>query len=153
MDYEQCALELLKMVSDMPGNPDFPIRQIIPQGELKMMACLSVHGPKMSPGDLSRQLGLSSGRTSIVIASLEKKGYIVRERMEQDQRRVEVKLAPKGQDVLNRLKEQGVRFGGMFLRALGEEDALDFVRIVKKLHALSQTFFAQQNPIGDKHHA
>lgn len=153
MDYEQSALELLQLVADMPGNPNFPMRQIVPQGELKMLACLAIHGPTMSSGDLARRLGLSSGRTSIVIASLEKKGYIVRERTEQDQRRVAVQLAPKGQGVLDKLKGQAVICGGMFLRSLGEEDALDFIRLVKKIHSLSQAFFAQQDPLGGKHHA
>jgi DNA-binding MarR family transcriptional regulator len=79
---------------------------------------------------------LSSGRTSILLNALEKKGYLARSKEKGDHRVVHVHLSPSGEKICSDFKKNALLYGSHFLSQLGEEDALDFLRLAKKILSL-----------------
>ncbi|MGW5317421.1 MarR family winged helix-turn-helix transcriptional regulator [Nocardia thailandica] len=59
--------------------------------EYNFLNLLRLHGP-LSPGELGRLTGLTSGTTTGVVDRLENAGYVVRERSTTDRRKVRVSL-------------------------------------------------------------
>lgn len=103
------------------------------QGENFVLYALACHGETMTPGHLSSELGMTSARMAAVLGTLEKKGYVKRQMDVKDRRRIIVELTEKGrqqaEDNISQVKE-GVK---QMLRFLGETDAGEFVRILKRL--------------------
>ena len=61
------------------------------------------HGGTMA--DVAAALGVTSGTLTIAVKTLEQKGFVLRERDEQDRRRVIVRLTPKALPALRRHTE------------------------------------------------
>ena len=60
--------------------------------------------PKLSSGDIARQLNLSQSNASKVIRAAEKKGLIQRSLGEDDKRQMYFSLSAEGRDCLGRLQ-------------------------------------------------
>lgn len=74
-------------------------------------------------------VGLSSGRTSTAIKSLEKKGYVERSVDTRDARQVRVALTKEGQICAKKNLEEILQFSESLLERLGEKDAKEYVRL------------------------
>ena len=135
MDYRQLALELTESFS----RPRFAKRE--PEhahGEFGILFFLHFNKIKngvesFSSGDLSKALELSTGRMAIALNGLEKKGYINRKTDYVDRRRVIVSITEEGSAFAEAHHEKGLDRFEKMLRALGEEDAVEFVRITKRI--------------------
>jgi len=96
------------------------------------------------PRDIGHALHLSPSALSQTLGSLEKKGYIVRERHASDGRSVAVLLTETGRSVV----DEGVcayRESMRELRAyLGDDDLREFARLLNKVNA----FFQEQVDAG-----
>lgn len=106
------------------------------RGEMAVLRLLEDEARALTAGEISRLLRMTTSRIAAVLGALEKKALIVRSPDERDKRRIRVILTQKGQ-VLCRTKRQKVACDVSFaLSQLGEHDAREFVRLMKRVHDL-----------------
>ena len=83
--------------------------------------------------DIMDFFGLSAGRVSNLLKTLEKKGYITRNQIDHDRRRVNVALTDNGKILAKELDEDLHNVFSEFFDILGEEDARHFLAFEKKI--------------------
>ena len=135
MDYRELAIELTEAFS----RPHFAKRD--PEhahGEIGILIFLQINKIKngvesFSSGDLSKALELSTGRMAIALNGLEKKGFINRKIDYSDRRRVMVSITEEGSSFAETHHEKRLDRFEKMLSALGEEDAVEYVRITKRI--------------------
>lgn len=135
MDYRQLAIELTEAFA----RPRFARRE--PEhahGEFAILFFLHYNKAKngvesFSSGDLSKALELSTGRMAIALNGLERKGLIKRTSDYSDRRRVMVSITDEGSSLAEDHHERGLDRFEKMLSSLGEEDAVELVRIVKRI--------------------
>lgn len=103
------------------------------RGEAAVMRLFMREGRSLTPGEICRLLGMSSSRVAAVLAALEKKGLLVRESDAADRRRVPAALTDAGAAFCKAQQRQAVLDFAAVLQQLGEEDAEQFVRILRRV--------------------
>ena len=134
MDYKALANEL---VSSMTKSPKMPFQKKVDdlsQGERRILGYLTFfkNGGAAS-GELSEKLFLSTPRIASALKSLSKKGFIERNRDENDKRIVIVTITEAGKSFMKEEYEKAVSMLEKTLQKLGEEDAKEFVRIINRI--------------------
>ena len=131
MMYQELAAELL---STLEGQklPTDDYRQLH-SGETGILNYLSRNGGHALAGVISREVGITTGRTAIALKSLEKKGMITRVNSETDRRNVIVHVTESGRRTAEECIGQALAATAGVLERLGEADAKEYVRIVKKI--------------------
>lgn len=133
MDYKTLAEELLnsmsfrKLPTERSGH--------ISSGERGILNYLCFVKDGAFAGEISREVGITTGRTAIALKNLEKKELIVRSISESDRRCVKVSITPKGVSHVLALRRYTLEVLESMLTWLGEEDAQSYVRIMKRLLA------------------
>lgn len=136
MEYRRLAEELLESLHRMRRRP-FPQEPMeISHGELGILMYLTNRHDGASAGDISKHLCLTTGRVAAALNSLERKGFIERRRDDADKRRVLVYMTDKGRTFAQKRHEEARRRLESLLRELGEHDAKEFVRILKRIHEM-----------------
>lgn len=106
-------------------------------GEFFALSLLLAGAPSC-PSALSRSMGVSSARIAALLKHLEQKGLVLRRTDEHDERRVNVSLTDAGRKLINERRREAIERVAAALRSLGEEDALEYIRLQQKmLDALS----------------
>ncbi|MFA7075432.1 MAG: MarR family winged helix-turn-helix transcriptional regulator [Candidatus Izemoplasmatales bacterium] len=132
MDYKALTKEFL---DDMfLKKPPYKKVLELSKGELGTLLYLVKENDDAVVGDISKRLGLTSGRMASVLKRLESKEFIVKKRSIGDKRVTIVSSTKKGQDFVNNHGKEVFDRIHNLLRFLGEEDALAYVRINKRLH-------------------
>lgn len=86
-----------------------------------------------TPSDLSVDLKVGSGRIANALKNLEKKGLVIRMQDKIDKRKTIVHLTKDGEELTRaHCKEFQDRVKGIY-HILGEEDSINFIRILNKL--------------------
>ena len=98
-----------------------------------VLAFLGHEGGSATPGKLCELSGLSKGRVSNIVRSLEAKGYVEKAPAPQDARSVVVTLTDKGRAFTDAHEQAMVGHTAAILRQLGPRDARDAVRILGHL--------------------
>lgn len=89
-------------------------------------------------GELSAAIGLSRGRSSNIIKSLERKGYLTRTTDQTDARQVHIRLTEAGADRAREQYDKVIDITVRLLLELGEEDADEFLRIVERIAGFNE---------------
>ncbi|REK56586.1 MAG: MarR family transcriptional regulator [Thermobacillus sp.] len=137
MDYRRLVEELFESMrrSRRPPFPEEP--RGITHGELGILMYLTHRRDGVSAGELSRWLRITTGRVAAALKSLERKRFIERRRDEADRRRVLVHVTEEGRAFALGRHEEAKRGMERLLRRLGERDAREFVRILKRIHEMA----------------
>ena len=99
-------------------------------GEMAVMRLLhNGSKQKMTAGELSSRLSMTTSRIAAVLGSLEKKGLLKRENDEVDRRRVLVSLTQAGDALCEKRRQHFMKKIEVMLSMLGA-DAADFVRLL-----------------------
>ncbi|MDR7075986.1 DNA-binding MarR family transcriptional regulator [Neobacillus niacini] len=126
-----------EMVSNMTKSPKMPFQKKVDdlsQGERRILGYLTfLKNGGASSGELSEKLFLSTPRVASALKSLSKKGFIERNRHENDKRIVIVTITEAGKSFMREEQEKAVSMLEKTLQKLGEEDAKEFVRIIKRI--------------------
>jgi MarR family transcriptional regulator, organic hydroperoxide resistance regulator len=134
MDYKALANEL---VSNMTKSPKMPFQKKVDdlsQGEKRILGYLTFFKDGgASSGELSEKLFLSTPRVASALNSLSKKGFIERNKDEDDKRIVIVTITESGRSFMMEEHEEALSMLEKTLEKLGEKDALEFVRILKRI--------------------
>ncbi|MBQ8620043.1 MAG: winged helix DNA-binding protein [Clostridia bacterium] len=134
--YEMLACELMQALDQhKKGPPHEEVSQTM-RGEMAVLRLLMTEGEPMTAGELSRTLSMTTSRIAAVLGTLEKKGMLVRMADEADRRRVLAVLTKKGKAFCQARRDHARRDITSLLTRLGEEDAVHFVRIMKRIHEI-----------------
>lgn len=104
------------------------------RGEHGVIHALACSASPLTPSELSALGHLSSARVANVLRSLEEKGLVTREHSQLDRRRVTVTLTKAGRarDEKNRAEFESLT--SAFLAQLGQRDAQDMARILRRVN-------------------
>ena len=86
-----------------------------------------------TPSALASVLDVTPARIAAILRSLEKKDFILRGIDIHDKRRVIVKLTEKGTEFAEKLKRDIEKHSLSLFESLGENDATEFLRLIKKI--------------------
>lgn len=131
LDYQELARELISYM--VFKKPPVPEPGQLTRGEMGILMFLHHHQNGISSGELSQALDLSTGRIATALKGLEKKGFIQRRTDSDDKRRVSVCIEEEGTQFILAQEEKVMKKVEDVLRHLGEEDAPEFVRIMKRI--------------------
>lgn len=137
MDYSILAEKMLLLRAQLSHLPAGEAVSDACGGEFFALSLLLAGAPSC-PSALSRSMGVSSARIAALLKHLEQKGLVLRRTDEHDERRVNVSLTDAGRKLINERRREAIERVAAALRSLGEEDALEYIRIQQKmLDALS----------------
>jgi DNA-binding MarR family transcriptional regulator len=93
-----------------------------------------IDGPGLKVGDLGDMMHSTKPATSKMLKNVEDKGYIERVIDSNDRRVVYVKLSQEGEAIIKHSLDTMLEFADNTIQKLGEEDAKELIRIMKKLY-------------------
>lgn len=131
MEFRTLAEDLLRTMAYQKMPMEKPNQMSV--GERGILNYLRYVRDGALAGDLSRDLGITTGRTASALKSLEKKGLIARDAAEDDRRCVVVHITPSGVEAAESLRKEVLEHTELMLRTPGEDDARAYVRIVKRI--------------------
>ena len=107
------------------------------RGERFLLSYLYAVG-SCAQGALAPMLHVSAARITKMLSSLESKALIVREDDPTDKRRAMVRLTEDGADVVRTVQSQATAHASQLFESLGEQDTLEFLRIVNKILSIEE---------------
>ena len=133
MEYESLADELFHIMSQFSKKPFQEQPRNFATGELAILFYLNSIQNGATAGDICNYLKVTTGRIASALNSLEKKHFIERRSHEEDKRKITVYITSSGKEYILQNYEDGIVITQNILNNLGEEDAKEFIRIMKKL--------------------
>ena len=133
MDYRSLANELLGIRAGMLQIPANRKLSELVKGEYFVLNYLLTRKHAVYPSELSQQLVVSTARIAALLNHMEEKGLIARTADAEDNRHIIVNLTSKGTDTIRKKRKEVADVVAQTLEQLGEDDALEYLRIQKKL--------------------
>lgn len=137
MNAEQTANELLSNLCLMLRGPMQQI-QDVSKGEMGVLGYLMLQGGAATPTEISKKFGVSTARVTNVLNGLERKGYIVRIPSPNDRRVVLGTITEEGRRCSDRCSRMVIRNVAAVMDALGEVDAGECIRLIKRILQICQ---------------
>lgn len=132
VDYKSLATELQEAIKQIKNN-----KQELPTGNFKgqvfVRQLLSRQETELTQAQIASIMGVSTPRVSASLKALEEKKQIERKVDQNDGRKIVVKLTEKGKQKAQEEKEGFMNHLVNVLEKLGEEDAVQLVRIIKRI--------------------
>ena len=133
MDYENLAHDYMEVMSRMgKRNAQKKLNDSM-HGEQFMLFCISKHEGSVIPSEISNEMGISTARIAAALKNLESKGMITRIIDKNDRRKILVNLTEAGYEQAKQHYSMIMNITTNMLQYLGEKDAKEFLRIMKKL--------------------
>lgn len=136
MDYEALSSEFLNTMRKIKSNRDKMDLNKELRGEGHIINLLVDKNVPLLPSEMSEMTGMSSAQLSPILNNLEKKGIIKREINPDDRRQILVILTDEGYKIANAHYNKVLEFTTNQLKKLGDHDATELVRIMKKIEDL-----------------
>lgn len=133
MDYKSLAREYMELMNKMRKRKTQKQLSDSMHGEHFVLFYISQHEGNVIPSDISREMGISSARIAATLNSLESKGLITRQIDVEDRRRIIIDITDEGRKMVKEHHKKIVGITINMLEYLGEKDALELIRIMKKL--------------------
>jgi len=146
MDYNALAHEYMMVLYKMRKRKNPKRINDSLHGEQFVLAFLSRHDGRVIPGDISKEMGISSARIAAALNNLESKGLISRSIDPCDRRRILVELTDAGRAQEEEHRKQILSMVVRMLEDLGEEDSVVFLRILTKLAEHAPEDFFNHGP-------
>jgi len=136
MDYDTLAAELLQCMQSLhKTRPQKNMNEAM-QGEAFVLHYIANHDGDALPGEIGQEMSVSSARIATALNSLEKKGLITRQIDTDDRRRILVGITREGEALADAHQQKALGIAAKMLGLLGEQDAREYVRLMKKLAQL-----------------
>ena len=132
MKKDEILEETLKTFAMAARANALSILQINLKGENALLLQLIASGGTSTPGALAEDLSVSPARIAAMLRSLEFKKLVERVCDEKDKRRVTVTITEVGKLFVDSITETVRKNAQSLLERLGEKDAKEFLRILKK---------------------
>lgn len=133
MDYEKLAHEYMEVMHQMRRRKTQKQLNDSMHGENFVLFFIHKHEGNVIPSDLSNEMGITSARIAATLNSLEGKGFITRRIDIEDRRRILVDLTDAGREQVQNQYQMIMKAITNMLQFIGEDDAKEFLRILKKL--------------------
>ena len=141
--YEMFHEVLVKLFNDIMNieakaiiTPEF---RDITNNDMHVIEAIGVYAPK-NMSSIARELSVTVGTLTISVNSLVKKGYVVRQRSEEDRRVVLISLSEKGKEVFeHHAKFHKAMIDGV-INELTEEELEVLIKAVTKLNSWFRGF-------------
>lgn len=115
----------------LPAHPDDVSASM--RGEMAVLRLLDQKKRRITAGEISRLLNMTTPRIAAVLNSLERKGMIERGGDANDRRRVLVTLTEQGNACCRAKREAVIGRLAEIFEAIGPEDTETFVRLMQKV--------------------
>lgn len=135
MDYQQLAREFMEEMNKMRKRKTQKHLSESMQGEHFILFYVSKHQGDATPSEISQAMGISTARIAAALNNLENKGLVTRTIDVNDRRRILIRLTDAGQDHVKQHHEMVMGITTKMLEYLGEDDAKELLRIIRKLSA------------------
>jgi len=135
VDYEKLAQEFMELMNQMRKRKTQKHLNDSMQGEHFILFYVSHHQGDSIPSEISNEMGISTARIAAALNNLESKGMITRTIDVTDRRRILIKLTDAGQKHVEEHYKMIMGITTKMLKYLGEDDAKELVRIMKRLAA------------------
>ncbi len=132
MEQEHRARKLRELVVHSPKAYARLAKLLSETGEEGVLSCLLHSDGSLLPGELAARLDLTSGRIANILRSLEAKGLIQRENVDQDGRKTRVLLSETGKVYAAQLEASTLSQQQALMEHMGEEDAGEMLRLLEK---------------------
>ena len=134
MHNEDLAKEFLTLLQELgEARAQKKIVPLIQGRNLVLQYLLQHKNEKVTPGNLSLELNVSTARTATALNMLEEKGLVIRKNDLKDRRRILVEITKKGiKQAENQMNITLHAITKMF-DFLGEEDSKEFIRITDRM--------------------
>ena len=133
MDYEALAEEMLKEMFALRGVQSHEDISEAMRGEMIVLQLIFMRGAPVRPSEISAAIKRSTARVAATLNALERKGLVTREIDPSDRRQILVTLTPAGKEEMERRRRAVLRMAGGMLERLGERDARELVRLIRRL--------------------
>ncbi len=140
MNYQESTKELLHYMADY----DMPCRTLqqnmfeCTRGELGVLIYLIEEKDGAHARDISQKLNVNTSRVAALLNALSNKGYIIRCPDENDKRKIKVFITNDGRAYAAARRDEVEKYTSHLLYELGEEDAMNFIRIMKRITHIMQ---------------
>ena len=132
MNYEEKAKALMRLMPATRSRHTEKHIDLISRGENLMLECVAKNGGVIMPGEIAKAVGVSTARVTAFLNNAEHKGYIRRERVVGDRRKIHVIITDIGLEKIQNEHQKMLERMMFFLEKLGEEDTENLVRIMEK---------------------
>lgn len=141
MHSTEMAVELMQTIGDISHT--CYLKQVggMGKGENFVLFYLHTHYGITTPSELSNTIGVSTARIAATLRSLENKNLIVRCVDQEDRRKIIVSITEIGKARVLQLKEEVLGSTVSLLEELGEKDAREFIRIVRRIGQINEKLF------------
>lgn len=143
MLYDELTDEYLLLVAAMMKLPANKKNLNFHSGENGILCYLSQH-EDATPGQLQKHLQVGSGRIANALASLQSKGLVRRENATDDRRKVRVSITEEGRALNEERRREFYEHNKWVLGQMGEEDAKEYLRLLKLFIRINREFIEQQ---------
>ena len=133
MEYEKLSREYMEIMYKMRKRKAQKQVSDSMHGEHFVLFYISRHEGNVIPSDISNEMGISSARIAAALNGLEGKGYIVRSIDVTDRRKILIQLTDAGREQVQKHHQEIMGITTHMLEYLGEKDAKDLIRIMKRL--------------------
>lgn len=111
----------------------------IAKGELAVLIYLIDEKDGASAIEISQRFQINTSRVAAILKTLSKKGYIERKSDPKDKRKIQVYITDKGKQYGQQRREDILNHIDQMLEMLGEEDAKEHLRIMKRIAYIYQS--------------
>jgi MarR family transcriptional regulator, organic hydroperoxide resistance regulator len=144
MNYKLLAEELFHIMTRTAKLPFQKKVDDLSHGERRILGYLTFGKNGVPSGDLSDKLDLTTPRVASALNSLAKKGYIERNRDENDKRMVIVSITEAGKSFMMEEYNKLISMMQQTLERLGENDAQELIRIIKRIKEITNEMNDQE---------
>lgn len=145
MEYQEYAKELLDylIINERIGKLIQGNISEIAKGELAVLEYLIYERDGPSAIEISQHFHINTSRVAAILNGLCKKGYIERLPDSKDKRKICVYVTEEGKAFGKNKKDDILHHIRYFLEMLGEDDAKEYLRIMKKVSLIFQNLSSQ----------
>ena len=141
--YETLNDVLVNLFRDITGIEQKAVRALgypdITNNDMHVIEAIGVYAPK-NMSSIARELSVTVGTLTISVNSLVKKGYVVRQRSEEDRRVVLISLSEKGKEVFEHHAKFHKAMSDGVISELTEEELEVLIKAVTKLNSWFRGF-------------
>lgn len=137
MDKDILARNMMEAFDSINKQELFEKMKINFKGENLMLALLMNLGGKATPGELVKYTEFTAARLTAIAKSLENKGLVKRIQNAEDKRSTIIEMTTDGIARFMNLQNEVIENIFNLIEKLGERDAAEFVRLIKRLSEIS----------------
>lgn len=137
MDNEKLISEIFETFDSINIEFLFEKLKLSLKGENMLMSILNNLGGQGTSSEINQYFDFTPGRLSALVKTLEAKGLVKKVQNEKDRRSFTIVLTSEGVMHYMNYRQQAITNAMSLVEYLGEEDVSAFLRIVKKISAVS----------------